>query len=164
MAVALIGWLWCNFPSLHLNRRCYSRHHDIQGYLKLFANIEAMWSRISPGILDPFSHKQDPYLGMGSWQFLIVLLPKCSTFQWIRHGQTKTHSVGNHQHHLLNSISHFCADDPQKISHHLPKIQFLFFTWGPIVLFVGTPWFLFELFLGIIWDELQSPVIWGIIS
>lgn len=119
MAVALIGWLWCNFPSLHLNRRCYSRHHDIQGYLKLFANIEAMWSRISPGILDPFSHKQDPYLGMGSWQFLFVLLPKCSTFQWIRHGQTKTHSVGNHQHHLLNSISHFCADDPQQISHHL---------------------------------------------
>lgn len=61
LAEALVGWLWCNFPSLHLNRRCYSHHHDIQGYLKLPANFfQTMWSRISPEIWKPlFPFQQD---------------------------------------------------------------------------------------------------------
>ena len=62
LAEALVGWLWCNFPSLHLNRRCYSHHHDIQGYLKLPANKK---KRCEAGFLQrswtPVSHKQDPY-------------------------------------------------------------------------------------------------------
>ena len=61
LAEALVGWLWCNFPSLHLNRRCYSHHHDIQGYLKLPANIS---KRCEAGFLQrswtPVSHKAGP--------------------------------------------------------------------------------------------------------